>query len=271
MINISFGIHNKNGYYIHTLAAINSILKNTSQQIAIHIIHDNTLNNEEKHYFNKISNYYNQEILFYNIESTIAKIPNLPNIERFSKGCLFRLFLPKILPTEKVIYLDSDVIATTDITHLFNESIINNNEHPLKAVLDTAPHHREQFKEYIKFIFNNYTGYFNSGVLIFNNPLINNIIDDLPKKVFKILRERKELQFPDQDALNLIFGISKNVGYLSGKINFQLEDTKRINYNEENLKGKLLHYSWHKPWKMVFPAGLPYWKNREEINSIINK
>lgn len=267
--NIAFGIANNDNYYIHTLTAVNSVLKNTGYPVTVHIVHDNSLNAQEQDYFKILSNHYNKKIIFYNIENEVLKIPKLHNIERFSKGCLYRLFLPKILPAETVIYLDSDIIAATDIIDFFDKNIDYNV--PLMAVLDTAPSHREQFREYIKFIFNDYKGYFNSGVLVFNNYLINKIIENLPGKVIRILKKRPELQFPDQDALNMIFGNSDNISYLSGKINFQLENAKRINYNENMLNGKLIHYSWHKPWQRAFPAGLPYWHNREEVNRIINK
>lgn len=268
-MNIAFGINNIDNYYIHTLTAINSILKNTNHKINIHIIHDSTLNKKEQYYFNILSKNYDQNIYFYNIDKYIKNIPNLENIKRFSKGCLYRLFLPRLLKNENVIYFDSDIIATIDISKLYNKYI--NNDKPLIAIRDTAPFHREEFKKYINLIFDDYKDYFNSGVLIFNNKLINNMTRDLPKEVIKILSSNYNLQFPDQDALNIIFGITNNVGYLSGKFNFQLENSNRLNYNVDMLNEKIIHYSWHKPWKMIFPSSLPYWNNREEINLIINK
>lgn len=265
-LDIAFGIYNINGYYIHALAALNSIFKRAPNQVTAHIIHDETLSGLERSHFERIAEHYRKEAAFHNIEKDVAKIPSLESVKRFSRGTLYRLFLPRILPQETVVYLDSDVIAAADIGDLFNNI---NNKKPLLAVLDTAPSHREIFRKYIKTVFNDYSGYFNAGALVFNNSLINEEIEDLPRLVINMLRERPELRFPEQDALNIIFGVTNNVGYLSGKANFQLENAKRLNYNEESLKGKLIHYSWHKPWQTAFPAGLPYWRSREEVNLIL--
>lgn len=266
-INIAFGLYNINNYYLHTLAALNSIFQRARERVTAHIIHDDTLSEEERNYFNKIAEYYKKDVVFHNIMLEAAKIPSLDRVERFSRGALYRLFLPKLLPAETVVYLDSDVIATSDIGDLFSDI---NNSMPLFAALDTAPMHRDFFREYIKTKFNNYEGYFNSGVLVFNNLLINKMMEDLPGEVINIIMKRPDLGFPDQDALNILFGISQNTGYLSGKANFQLENAKRINYNEASLKGKLIHYSWHKPWRLAFPAGLPYWRSRKEVKEIVN-
>lgn len=141
---------------------------------------------------------------------------------------------------------------------------------PLWAARDTAPAHRPRFREYIKAVFGDYSGYFNSGVLLFKNPALIRLLPDFPGAVIKIFKGRPELQFPDQDALNLLFGIPGQVGYLSGKANFQMEYGNRLNEGEESLKGKIVHYSWHKPWEKMFPAGMLYWRNREEINSILS-
>lgn len=266
-LNIAFGLYNTNNYYLHTLAALNSIFQRAKGRITAHIIHDNTLSDEERGFFDIITEYYNKDIVFHNIASKAADLPILANMKRYSRGCLYRLFLPKILPEETVVYLDSDTIAAADAGDLFGDI---NSDMPLMAALDTAPTHRGYFRKYIKAMFADYRGYFNSGVLVFNNPMINAMLEDLPRRVIDILMERTKLSFPDQDALNFIFGVSQNVGYLSGKANFQLESEKRINYNEESLKGKLIHYSWHKPWQLAFPAALPYWRSRKEVKAIVN-
>ncbi len=133
---------------------------------------------------------------------------------------------------------------------------------------DRAPVHRPRFREYIRHIFGDYSGYFNSGVVVFKNPALNRLITNFADAVMNVLRERPELQFPDQDALNLLLGVPGHVGYLSGKANFQMEYGNRINAGREALKGKLIHYSWHKPWNHDFPAGSLYWENRNEVDAM---
>ncbi|MDE7241401.1 MAG: hypothetical protein K2N62_05930, partial [Desulfovibrio sp.] len=134
----------------------------------------------------------------------------------------------------------------------------------------TAPAHRAPFRDYIRAVFGDYAGYFNSGVLVFKNAVVNRLFPDVPGAVFSLFRARPELQFPDQDALNFLFGVSGLAGALSGKANFQMEYGKRLLLGEAALRGKLLHYSWHKPWQKNFPAALPYWRNREEVRAILS-
>lgn len=47
-----------------------------------------------------------------------------------------------------------------------------------------------------------------------------------------------------------------------------MEYGNRINAGRETLKGKLIHYSCHKPWNDDFPAGSLYWENRNEVDAM---
>lgn len=269
-MHIAYGIHNKDGYYLHGLASMHSLMKNASVPVVAHILHDGTLGPAEQNAFQKVADRSGGEAVFHGIAKDAAALPEIPALERFSRGCLFRLLLPRLLPEETVVYLDSDIIATGDAAPLFSEALAGPGGPPLWAARDTAPQHRPRFREYIGAVFGDYAGYFNSGVLVFRNAGVNRLFPDVPGAVFSIFRARPELQFPDQDVLNLLFGVPGLTGTLSAKANFQMEYGRRLLLGETALRGKLLHYSWHKPWQKTFPAALPYWRNREEVRAILS-
>lgn len=269
-MHIAYGIHNRNGYYLHSLASMRSLMKNSSAPVVAHILHDGTLGAGEQNAFQNVAALSGGEAVFHNIAKEAAGFPEIPTLQRFSKGCLFRLLLPQLLPQENVIYLDSDIIATGDAAPLFSEALSRGDGPPLWAVRDTAPVHRPRFRDYIRAVFGEYDGYFNSGVLVFRNAEVNRLFPDFPRTVLSILRARPELQFPDQDALNFQFGISGLAGTLSAKANFQMEYGRRLLLGETELRGKLLHYSWRKPWRETFPAALPYWRNRQEVQAFLS-
>ncbi|MBD5627054.1 MAG: hypothetical protein HDQ90_06180 [Desulfovibrio sp.] len=268
-LHIAYGIHNRDGYFIHGLASMHSLMKGASVPLVAHILHDGTLGAPEEDAFQKVASRSGGEAVFHDIAKESAGFPQIPALERFSKGCLFRLLLPQLLPNETVLYLDSDIIATGDALPLFADALARKDGPPLWAVRDSAPAHRPGFRAYIRSVFGEYDGYFNSGVLVFRNAEVNRLVPDVPAAVFSLFRARPELQFPDQDALNFLFGVPGLTGALSGKANFQMEYGRRLLLGETALRGKLLHYSWHKPWQKAFPAALPYWRNREEVQAIL--
>lgn len=54
-LHIAFGIHNRNGYYIHALAAMHSVMKNASSPVKARILHDGTLSMAEQAQFQKVA------------------------------------------------------------------------------------------------------------------------------------------------------------------------------------------------------------------------
>lgn len=82
--------------------------------------------------------------------------------ERLNTMTFDKLLLPKLLPEDRVLYLDSDIIVNRPLTALFNLDFSN----PLAAVKDLNSPEKE----------------INAGVVYFNNPVINQqkgIVDQL--------------------------------------------------------------------------------------------
>ncbi|MDE9478541.1 hypothetical protein KKI90_15380 [Xenorhabdus bovienii] len=147
----------------------------------------------------------------------------------------YRLLAPEILKdiTDKVLYLDADMLCLSEISKLkgieFGTNVV------------CAVHDDCVDKGHIKSL-NLNTGslYFNSGMLFINIPLwiSNNVFDRFLVKI-----EQRNYLFPDQDVLNII--LQGSVIYLPKEFNFF---SSQINDFEKNIV--FLHFAGTpKPWK----------------------
>lgn len=113
-----------------------------------------------------------------------------------------RIFIPYFTPanTEKVLYLDVDMIVNRDISDLWKVDISN---HIIAAVTDaTAAHIRNNVKNFAELNIPGDSKYFNSGLLLINiakwkeNNVTSNVIS-------AVNDNRKHTQFSDQYGLNV--------------------------------------------------------------------
>jgi len=107
--------------------------------------------------------------------------------------------LPALLPDcERVLYLDSDLIATDDLAPLWKTPLA---DHLLGAVTNPIyPFMRPHFR--LDLGIERAEDYFNSGVLLMNLERMRS--EDLTSQVCSFARARPELGAPDQDALNVV-------------------------------------------------------------------
>lgn len=103
-----------------------------------------------------------------------------PQINEMSYG---RIMIPDLIDEERVLYLDSDIVVDKNLSELFTMDM---GDHALAAIPDLL-----------------YTGKFNSGVLLFNMP----VMKQDPHIVEKMLKagNNTELQEGDQSVLNSFF------------------------------------------------------------------
>lgn len=136
---------------------------------------------------------------------------------KFPYTAMVRCFFSKILKESKVIYLDVDTVVDGDLTGLW--------DFDLKGKCIGASEESG--------------GYFNSGVLLMNLNLIRALgMDD---KLKNILTKCK-FQFPDQDAMNIIF--KNSVAFIPSHFNRMGRDEA---YNTEIT---VRHYAGiTKPWE----------------------
>ncbi len=213
----------------------------------VHILHDNTLTQDNRDKFIYLAGRYNQLVKFYNVEKlcadSVAKMIELiplSKTSRLSVAALYRLLIPQVLSRdiEKCIYLDADIVVNLDLAELWH---INLNDKPLAAAdevrADTFDHPSNASNNYL--VTNglvDYNDYFNSGVLLMNL----NILRGEEKNFFRGIKFVGEhpLYFLDQDVLNYLY--SKNYLKLSEKFNAFVRKARRLS---ETTAKKIYHFA----------------------------
>jgi lipopolysaccharide biosynthesis glycosyltransferase len=129
--------------------------------------------------------------------------------KRFSAAAFLRLTLNEILAADyqRVLYLDSDILALAPIAPLFEMDIGGK---PLAAVEDY-----QSFPGRFGAKHNHASAiglppgarYFNSGVLLFDWPqtLARKLLQECVQRILALDKSAKKLGFPDQDVMNLVF------------------------------------------------------------------
>ena len=242
MVQLCYGLYDRDGHYSKFVGtSITSIFENTNEDITIHILHDNTLTEDNRDKFYFLAKNYNQIIRFYNVELLMSnKIEDMkkqiPNISRspFSIACLYRLLIPEIMDMSKVIYLDADTIVNRDIKNLWDIEIDN---YPLAAFPEIKGGSDPQkipmcAKKLVKD-----EDYFNSGVLILNLDYMRKI-EDLLLTGYRFLSSNPELIYFDQDILNHLF--SENYLKLSKDFNCFVFRERERDVNE--IGAMIYHY-----------------------------
>ena len=139
-----------------------------------------------------------------NISAISASIHELRNMGkgRLGVGSLLRLKLDEFLPPdyERVLYLDSDVLAEANCSKLFATDL---NGYTCAAVENTAllPWIKSNASQHLESIhMKKDQKYFNAGVMLFD--WSKTLESELMLKSLEIMRENPTWQFQDQDALN---------------------------------------------------------------------
>lgn len=222
MGNISIAFCFNDRYSVIAAGAVSSLIKNTTikYNYDIYIITDD-ISDHNRYRLNKINNKENVKIKFIDVDISDYFTGELVTCGRLSKDTYTRLFLHKILPfLEKVLYLDGDLIITSDIADLYNTDLSN---YSVAAALDvdatqgpeilssrkipdSFPEQVKKYKnrydyytQYLGFTLKDIKGYFNAGVLLLNLKRAAMILDKAPN-----LLKRRYIN-NDQCILNLLF------------------------------------------------------------------
>ena len=245
MIHVCFGLHDKDGHYSKfTGTAMLSIFENTSAQVTVHILHDNTLTQDNRDKFSYIAGRYGQIINFHNIEVTCAdKIKEFKEkffntTTKFNIGIMYRLLLTKLLSSEikKIIYLDSDIIVNFDIKKFWQMELGDK----IIAAASESEGTGIPAKNYLLMCINGIVKdeeYFNSGVLMINLEKFRQSKDILEGGIKFVANHSEYINF-DQDVLNYCF--SKNILKLPKDFNrFVIHARKE---RDGRVDDRILHY-----------------------------
>ncbi|MBQ4404637.1 MAG: hypothetical protein II857_09535 [Selenomonadaceae bacterium] len=248
MIHVCFSLHDKLGTYSKfTGTTICSIFENTTSDVTVHILHDNTLTPDNRDKFIYLAGRYGQAVKFYNVAELCAdKIREITALSsedsRLTVGALYRLFVPLILPNtvDKIIYLDSDIIVNLDIKEIWQVDLGDKILAAVPEILTfkTPAAMKPGFPlcadDIVKC-----EDYFNSGVLLIDLKILRGEEDTIMNGAKFTSKYYWFGGYGDQDILNYCF--SKRALKLPIKFNRFISYARR---NKELASaGKIYHYS----------------------------
>lgn len=209
---------------------------NKHNKITFHLFVNNISNEEKEKIKSLVTD--NCTVIFYDVNTTLLKdCPINPQIHSRSIAKYFRILIPTIIDDkiEKILYLDCDIIVVKDLSDLFK---IDLGEKAIGVVYDQKPFEIENFN---RLKIDKEAGYFNSGVMMINNKVWKE--KEYSKMIFELIEKEKDnLEWEDQDALNMMFS--------DNKVLYSLE------YNLQN--------------DMLYIDNKIYWKDCEQLNQAIN-
>ena len=242
-----------------------SIFENTHSSVTVHILHDDTLTENNRQKFIRTAEKYHQYVDLVDVTRYRDKIDKKTADffkESFTVGALYRLAIPEVLELDKVIYLDCDVIVNLDICELweacnFTDWGVGTKKY-LAAVMDVV--YVNLKRSDLRYSFCKLNGcnpktYINTGVLVMNLKAFREY-----KNFFQISTKwlRQHLHSSpcaDQDALNSL---------LYGSITFLDKRFNRFIYTmTDDLSCSIIHaVARHKPWLHVpkTSSDMLYWK-----------
>jgi lipopolysaccharide biosynthesis glycosyltransferase len=189
---------------------------------------------------------------FHNILISDELFDGLILRHHFQKQIYYRLLIPELIHSDRVIYLDSDIIVTGNICELYKTDI---RDVYLAAVEEV------NFTRHKELAMMQDSKYFNSGVMLMNLDMWRR--DSMRERVLEFITKNTEvIMFPDQDGMNAIINGCWKV--VHPKYNMQ---TAIYEYDEEYLKNiygsqelkeakaspVIIHYTGSiKPWHQYY-------------------
>lgn len=222
MIHVCYAMADKHGTYSKYVgASMCSLFDHTDAWVTVHLLHDETLTEENRERFVRLVREKGQQIFFYDVSLSCKELlaeareifARAVDTEYYTAAALYRLLAPRLLPkdVQRLIYLDADTIVNMDIRH-FWETYLDG--HPLGAVAERTlmNHYQKQVDKSIDeklFLFkNSWTDSdtcFNSGVLLMDLDKIRAMGDILLPGLRFLVQHEEECRFFDQDILNYFF------------------------------------------------------------------
>ena len=250
-------------YVQHCMAMLCSVYHNNSEyEVHTHLLH-NGLSDSSIVLFQELNNKYDNFIHFYSIDEDLIKEAKLKKDSPVTIATYYRLLLPDLLDKSisRVLYLDCDVIVCKDISELFSE--VEMADYGVAAVKDSLPYNTKH-----RFVMG--LGLdepsFCAGVMLINLEYWRTH-DSKQKLLDFSIKEREEIFFADQDALNFVFRkhwLQLPYQYGHSPLAMAVLDSgqRGSDYWANAYDPSIIHYAAHvKPWfKVKFPESDQYWK-----------
>ena len=202
-IQIGFGLHDKTGNYSMWVGVVmQSVIEHTGAPICFHILHDDTLNDQNREKLVQVATQNGNRIQFHYLGDAFGESLK-EKMGRYTIGSMFRVMLPELLPDiSKIIYLDADLLVNRDIKELWDIDIQN---YCLAAVPDYSTVNGLETPYPVAKQEVPASHYFNTGVLCMNLDRIR-AKGSMHEKVLNYLEENPDARLFDQDALNAVYG-----------------------------------------------------------------
>lgn len=218
MIHICYAVSDKKGTYTKFVGtSMRSVFAHTEEWVTVHLLHDNSLSDDNRRYLMQLTRNYGQQLIFHDLETSYKE--RLEQVERdnqwmdgrimphFKGAAWFRLLVGEVLPDlERLIYLDADTVVNMDIKELWDEKT---GENGLAAVPDMVIQ-ENHFSSLPKKGLCEEKRYFNSGVLLLDMPVFSRE-KNLLERGTALLKKYQIGEYPDQDILNHFFGAECNL------------------------------------------------------------
>ncbi|NWL89274.1 MULTISPECIES: glycosyltransferase family 8 protein [unclassified Paenibacillus] len=245
MVELALAFTDKDGSYAeHAAVVLTSVFHNTSSQVNVHILHDESLTRENMLRIKQLVTHHNHTVKFYSVvlDRDLAEtVEGAQSVNSWTWGSMYRLLLPSLLDVSKVIYLDCDVLVNLDIQELWDVDL---NGCYLAAARDLGAAGLADVLLPLGF---NPDTYFNSGVIVFE---LDNIRQNSEwyVKMQDFLRQHPSTSLPDQDVLNHLYG--DNYLQLDGNFNIFIINIPDLDFNH-----RIVHFAGGaKWWEPVSPG-----------------
>ena len=245
------------GYLLPTYVTVKSLVEhaNSSYQYYIYIISNND-DVEKAWNSRKLEKRENINIKFVVPNITIPQ--SISAHHYVSKTALYKFWFAEILrDTDKVLYLDGDILVKSDLWNLYSTDI---EEYYAAVVKDMPMYHGDRLVK------RGLSEYFNSGMMLLNTRLLRE--NDIANKLLKAKISIKNSDFMDQDAFNMVLGVK--VKYISPIYNYIDKDMEECTIEEfakfygvelsELSNVEIDHLSGEKkPWNTTRAHGFQEW------------
>ena len=249
-------------YVQHCMAMLCSVYHNNARhEVHTHLLH-NGLSDLSISLFQKLNDQYQNIIHFYYIDNNEVKDAKLKKNSPVTIATYYRLLLPDLLSESinRVLYLDCDVIVCKDISELFSE--IDMSDYGVAAVKDNLPGNTKH--RFVMGLSLNQPS-FCAGVMLINLAYWRE--HDCRRQLMDFAtKDREEVFFADQDALNFVFRkhwlqLPYQYGHSPLSIAILDENQRWSDYWNNAYDPSIIHYAAHvKPWfKVKFPEREIYW------------
>lgn len=242
-----------------------SLARNTDRELTVYLMYHDLSEKNRSILERFVRERYHGEMIAIKVDADAFREHDASH-SMFSVETFYRLLIPYMLPdtVERALWLDADMVVNGDVDAFYDSSFD-------RAMLIAAWNDRDKkkFQEYKERLGEDLkaSGYFNSGVVLYNIPAIRAKIT--LDEIMSFWRTRQpKLKFLDQDILNCLFGTET---ILKDSTIYNNQAHADEDAGAQLAKAHVIHYvTYRKPWKLYYEGagdGI-YWKYAKDCGFV---